>query len=246
MNPPFKILLIGDHCHDIYRYGHVERISPEAPVPILRISHEEIKPGMAGNVKNNLEALGCEVIYLHGETNYKTRLIDIKSRQHVLRLDNDVLSKQICAQHAVANLQAVSAVVISDYCKGTVSYDLVKEIRTQFKGPIFVDTKKRDLAQFEGCYVKVNAQERSYSTSICTNLIITKGDEGAEYNGILYPAEKIEVVDVCGAGDTFISSLTYNYLKTTDIISSIKFAIKASAITVQHHGVYAPTLDEIK
>jgi len=54
----FKILLIGDNCLDVYRYGSVDRISPEAPVPVFKFSHEETKPGMAGNVARNLEALG--------------------------------------------------------------------------------------------------------------------------------------------------------------------------------------------
>ena len=50
----YKILLIGDNCVDVYQYGTVDRISPEAPVPVFKFSHEERKPGMAGNVANNL------------------------------------------------------------------------------------------------------------------------------------------------------------------------------------------------
>ena len=64
----FNILLVGDDCVDVYQYGTVDRISPEAPVPIFKYSHEERKPGMAGNVACNLEALGCRVNYLHGKT----------------------------------------------------------------------------------------------------------------------------------------------------------------------------------
>jgi hypothetical protein len=50
---------------------------------------------MAANVKANLEALGCDVSYMHGETSTKTRLIDIRSKQHIVRIDNDVQSKPI-------------------------------------------------------------------------------------------------------------------------------------------------------
>jgi D-beta-D-heptose 7-phosphate kinase/D-beta-D-heptose 1-phosphate adenosyltransferase len=53
------------------------------------------------------------------------------------------------------------------------------------------------------------------------------------------------VSDVTGAGDTFLSALTYGYLQTKNIQQSIKFAIQASEITVRHFGVYAPTLKEI-
>jgi sugar/nucleoside kinase (ribokinase family) len=51
---------------------------------------------------------------------------------------------------------------------------------------------------------------------------------------------------VCGAGDTFLAALVYQYLNSgKSIESAIEFAIKAAAVTVQHMGVYAPTLEEI-
>ena len=55
-----------------------------------------------------------------------------------------------------------------------------------------------------------------------------------------------DVTDVCGAGDTFLAALAYKFLETTDMREAVKFAIKASSITVQHVGVYAPRLDQIK
>jgi D-beta-D-heptose 7-phosphate kinase/D-beta-D-heptose 1-phosphate adenosyltransferase len=61
---PFKILLIGDSCIDEYQYGTIDRISPEAPVPIFKYIRSEEKPGMVYNVKNNLENLGCQVTLL--------------------------------------------------------------------------------------------------------------------------------------------------------------------------------------
>jgi len=60
-----------------------------------------------------------------------------------------------------------------------------------------------------------------------------------------FPAPAVEVFDVCGAGDTFLSALTYQYLQSQDVRTSIEFAIKASSITVAHNGNYAPTLEEI-
>ena len=51
----FKVLVVGDTCLDIYRYGTVDRLSPEAPVPIFQVSHEEQLHGMAANVRANLE-----------------------------------------------------------------------------------------------------------------------------------------------------------------------------------------------
>lgn len=241
-----KVLLIGDNCTDVYRYGTVDRISPEAPVPIFKFSREESRPGMVGNVKANLEALGIEVSCLTGNSSTKTRLIDTKSRQHILRIDDDVISSSLRFESIASEFFEVDAVVISDYEKGYVNYTLVRDIRDHFAGPIFLDTKKTDLEYFEGCIVKVNAQEREAATSICSDIIVTRGEQGAEYNGIIYPGKSIDVADVCGAGDTFLAALTYQYLKTDDMIEAIKFAVLAGAVTVQHPGVYAPKLEEIK
>ena len=56
-----RILVIGDLILDEYIWGSVNRISPEAPVPILETKSENLTLGGAANVANNLVALGCEV-----------------------------------------------------------------------------------------------------------------------------------------------------------------------------------------
>lgn len=55
------VLVIGDIMADEYLRGQVRRISPESPVMIVEVQKEEIKPGGAANVANNLRALGAEV-----------------------------------------------------------------------------------------------------------------------------------------------------------------------------------------
>ena len=243
----FNILLIGDAGDDIYTYGYVNRISREAPVPIFEPHYTINKDGMAGNVKNNLEALGCTVNFLRGETSKKNRLIDHRTKQQLLRLDYDVESRPIRFETDIPPVY--DAVVISDYNKGTVDYELIEDLIKTQTVPIFVDTKKTDLARLNGCYVKINALEKSLAVSKPESewLIVTHGDNGAEWNGWVYPAEAIgDVTDVCGAGDTFLAALVYKFLETTDMKQAIKFANRASAITVQHIGVYAPRLEEIK
>ena len=56
-----KILVVGDLILDEYIWGGINRISPEAPVPILETRSETLTLGGAANVANNLVALGCEV-----------------------------------------------------------------------------------------------------------------------------------------------------------------------------------------
>ena len=54
-----KVLLVGDFMLDAYIYGDAERISPEAPVPVLKVSRTEYGCGGAGLVAANLCALGA-------------------------------------------------------------------------------------------------------------------------------------------------------------------------------------------
>lgn len=239
----FKILLVGDDCIDVYQFGTVDRISPEAPVPVFECTHKDTKPGMAGNVAKNLEALGCRVTYLHNETSTKTRLIDVRSKQQIVRIDSDSRCTPLTFDTVIP--PGYDAIVVSDYNKGTVTYELLKELREGFAGPIFVDTKKTDLAQLEGCIVKINQLEHSRITSRCTDLIVTQGDKGAVWNDIHFTARRVEVADVCGAGDTFLAALTYKYLLEDNMAPAINFAIRASAVTVQHIGNYAPVIGEI-
>ncbi len=59
-----RVLVIGDAMLDRYVYGAVDRISPEAPVPVLKIENELAVPGGAANVVRNLGALGAAVAFV--------------------------------------------------------------------------------------------------------------------------------------------------------------------------------------
>jgi D-beta-D-heptose 7-phosphate kinase/D-beta-D-heptose 1-phosphate adenosyltransferase len=249
----FNVLLIGDICIDEYHYGRVKRISSEAPVPVFEPHGIVVKDGMAGNVKKNLEALGCNVTLIsstnsEGKISVKKRYIDEKSKQHIIRIDEDRNAIQI-DPGSLGDLTQYDAVVVSDYNKGAVTYELVEALIKTAELPVFIDTKKTDLARFNGCYVKINKLERSQAVSLPDSswLIVTDGGKGAHYQGEIFEPSSIEsVTDVCGAGDTFLSSLVYKFIDTQDVQQAIVFANRAASITVQHVGVYAPTLEEIK
>lgn len=115
-----RVLVIGDIMLDRYLYGKVDRISPEAPVPVVALQKEEEKLGGAANVALNLRALGCEVDLIgsvgrdvsgeklkqllpekgisadflveikHRKTTVKSRVIG--GSQHLLRVDSEDLS----------------------------------------------------------------------------------------------------------------------------------------------------------
>ena len=237
-----KVLLIGDSCTDVYVYGTCERLNPEAPVPILRFNRKEITKGMAWNVRENLMSFGMEVyIATNEETITKTRYIDEKYNQQMLRVDDEPSVKPMDYQLSDGEYDAL---VISDYNKGFLTTEKISEIVDSFDGPVFIDTKKNYLPKLNA-YVKINEHEYNNFKSSIDNLIVTRGGKGCEYKGKLYPAEKVNVFDVVGAGDTFLSALVYFYLKCGTIEEAIPHANKAAAIAVSNFGTYTLTKEDV-
>jgi D-beta-D-heptose 7-phosphate kinase/D-beta-D-heptose 1-phosphate adenosyltransferase len=250
----FKILLIGDSCTDEYVYGTCERLNPEAPVPILKFNRKETTRGMAWNVRENLMSFGLSVYILtNKEQITKTRYIDEKSNQHILRVDYEGECEPMEYQqpfHERSTTDPPSddwydALVISDYDKGFLTSKKIQELVDWFEGPVFIDSKKTKLPK-EKCYLKINESESKLLTGRYKNLIITKGAGGADYNKVNYPGEKTKIVDVVGAGDTFLSALVYFYLICGTIEKAIPYANKAAAIAVQNFGTYVLTENDVK
>ena len=96
-----KALVVGDLMLDQYWTGSTARISPEAPVPVVNIANVSNRLGGAGNVANNLVALGAKVNLLayagHDESaDILFKLLQEKNIQHdILQLDNYITSKKI-------------------------------------------------------------------------------------------------------------------------------------------------------
>ena len=93
-----KILVIGDIMLDIYQYGKCNRISPEAPVPVIEFYSDEKMLGGAGNVLKNLVSFGanCEIISVVGDdtSGYTIleKLKELNIKNHALVIDN----KRMC------------------------------------------------------------------------------------------------------------------------------------------------------
>ncbi|SEA65105.1 D-alpha,beta-D-heptose 7-phosphate 1-kinase [Desulfuromusa kysingii] len=80
-----KFLVIGDLLLDKYLFGDSQRISPEAPIPVVDILREEVRLGGAGNVANNLAVLGCgvEVVSVVGTDPEGMQLKGLLQRQGI-------------------------------------------------------------------------------------------------------------------------------------------------------------------
>ncbi|MEQ8355619.1 MAG: D-glycero-beta-D-manno-heptose 1-phosphate adenylyltransferase [Kiloniellaceae bacterium] len=195
-----RVLVLGDIMLDRFIYGSVERISPEAPIPVLRIGQETAMLGGAGNVLRNLAALGArpqgiavvgddaagaeveglarrfleavggaiDLIHMPGcRTTIKDRFIS--AGQQLLRVDRDPQAgpnfetEERIKGAAVAALENVSAVILSDYGKGLLSDGLVAavvEAAARRGCPVVVDPKGRDFARYRGAsWVTPNRRE---------------------------------------------------------------------------------------
>ena len=244
-----KVLLIGELCRDKTYYCNVSRISPEAPVPVADLVWHSTADGMAGNVNANLKAFGIDTTFIHQsplQQLNKTRYVDQKSGQHLLRADSTHPNITPLDVASVENINDYNAIVVSDYNKGFVTYKAVQQLRKLFNGPILIDSKKDDLGQFEGCIVKINEDEYNKAKSLPRSVIVTLGSRGAMYNDHVYESPSVEMFDVCGAGDTFLSGLTYKILQGEQIGPCIEYANKCAGIAVQHRGTYALTKQDIE
>jgi D-glycero-beta-D-manno-heptose-7-phosphate kinase len=237
-----KFLVIGDVCRDVYIYGSTARKNPEAAAPLLNNTITETRNGMAVNVANNLAAFGAEVHTLLPPPPWseKERYIDERYGTQLLRVDYDRPSDPL---GELPDLSAYDAVVVSDYDKGFVSHDILQKLDGRI--PLFVDTKKRELGLLTEAWVKVNEREHELILTPPKRLIATLGNRGSMYEGQHAPAVPVDVVDPCGAGDTYLAAFAWFMMQTSDVLASMTFANAAAAVTCQHRGTYAPRLEEI-
>tara|TARA_Y100000593_G_scaffold29887_1_gene59229 strand:- start:2701 stop:3432 length:732 start_codon:yes stop_codon:yes gene_type:complete len=239
-----KVLVIGDSCKDIFVYGKVDRISPEAPVPIFKPLRQTENDGMAMNVKSNLEALGIDVdITTNPNDIKKIRYVDDKSNQMVLRVDEHDYCERVDRYFLDFEEDYYDAIIISDYCKGFLDEEDI-EYLCNYKN-VFIDTKKQLGGWIKNAdFIKINDLEHKKNFEVIPNypeledkLIITQGKNGCLYKGKVFPTEEVPVKDVSGAGDTFLAGLVCEYLKSKDINKAIEFAQECTTIVVQKHGV---------
>lgn len=240
-----KILVVGEYGIDKFVYGRIERLNPEAPTPVLVPTHEKENFGMAGNVFKNLESTGeFEVEFLGNPVPaIKTRFVEEKSNYILLRTDeNDDVER---LEHIpYTYIASFDAVIISDYNKGFLTPGDIRAIASAAKLS-FLDTKKPlDTWAIGIDWIKINDKEfknpkhnPTVMDSLYESLIVTAGGQGAIYKGKTYPTQSTNVIDVVGAGDTFMSAFVYYKLKGKSTDQCIEFANRCSYGAVIRRGV---------
>lgn len=248
-----KILIIGELCTDVYVYGDVNRLSPEAPIPVINPIRYVKNSGMAGNVYQNVLSLVKNSEALHwsqSESITKTRYVHEKSNQMLLRVDEGE-SKPVdpltfLSPDMLQTIRESDLIIISDYNKGYLTEEMIIRISKEAKLSLLDTKKKLNPNTIDNItFVKLNEIESKHNQELVEKypekFILTLGSKGAKYKDKIYPSNKPqETIDVSGAGDSFIASFSLMYLKTLDIDQSIEFANDVCSDVVNKRGVSLP------
>ena len=237
-----KILIIGDSCKDKFIYGKCERICPEAPVPVFNPVKEVTSGGMSKNVFSNLKSLAPDWdinLVTNEDSISKTRLVDIKTNQMLLRVDENDSCPRITNINDLGNYDAV---IISDYNKGFLHKLDIEFLLNKY--PLtFIDSKKLFGDYIKNAsFIKINQTEYEKNANNLVDykgqLIVTLGEKGVKWgNLLLSPSRQAEVSDLSGAGDTFLAGFVYHYLSHRNTSKAIEFAQNCSLEVVEKKGV---------
>jgi len=241
-----NILVIGESCKDKFIYGRSTRLSPEEPVPLFQPTEEVENDGMAMNVVGNLRALGNKIgLISNNEEITKTRYVDETFNHLIMRVDENDECERV-PKETISDIipDNIDAVIISDYNKGFLTEEDIETI-SKLDTVVVLDTKKK-LGEWckDLTFIKLNRKEYERNKYfiqqnkwIHDKMIITLDKDGCRYKNQVIPTEKVEIMDISGAGDTFISAFTTMYLKTKDVVKSIKFGNECASEVVQKKGV---------
>jgi len=243
-----KIVIIGETCIDKFIYCDINRLSPEAPVPILQPINTEVNAGMSGNTVANIKALEPTSKVLHFSNLSqvtKTRYVEKKTNHMFLRVDegDDKIENFKWSEDYKYFIKDADLVIVSDYNKGYLSNHDLKLISSFSKLSILDSKRKLDSHIIDSfTFVKLNEEEYLNNKELdASKIIVTLGSKGCMYNGKTYPSPKPqETIDVSGAGDTFTAAFALSYTTAKSVPNAIKFANKISAEVVSKRGVQTP------
>jgi D-glycero-beta-D-manno-heptose-7-phosphate kinase len=270
---PKNILVCGDAMQDEYWFGEIKRISPEAPVPIVRMSPEiEVRTGAAANVAANCEAMGAPCDRLFSSTSERIRKIRVIAKgHHVARIDFDIPQEPVTRRVFEAMLPEAKVVVFSDYGKGALANvaELIEVARSKAEVPILVDPKGADFERYRGAtLIKPNRDELREMVGGWSDrqtlerkaeelrqrvgasyLLVTLSEDGmllcAQGAAAHIPSVAKEVFDITGAGDTVIAALAVGLYRSMDLYEACELANRAASIAVSRVGTAVVTKEEL-
>lgn len=207
-------------------------------------------------------------------TTVKTRFV--AGGHHMLRMDNEnkaplsLESVKTVSEDLSRHWRYFDGVIVSDYCKGLVSKELLEEIRLiQEREPktLIGDTHSKHLMDFRG-FTCLTPNKKEFSqlfpgvvvyenSSIQTvleqyridHLLVTLSEDGMllcmKEQSTIIPAQHTNVVDITGCGDTVIATYTLALTSGYSCIDAAYLANKAAGIVAKKYGTATVTLKEL-
>jgi len=198
------------------------------------------------------------------KTTVKKRIL-CKGRQ-VIRVDSEYLTLPI---NPLLD-DPVDVIVISDYAKGTIGDDTIKILKENYDVPIIVNGKPKNIRYYMGADIVVLNKKEADEVLVYLRstynpepsyidiagyfnilyVVITKGEEGIEVydsKDLRYKvlANKVEVKDITGAGDTVTAALTLEIVNSGNIAKAIMLANLAGGIKVSKDKTAEVSLKEL-
>jgi D-beta-D-heptose 7-phosphate kinase/D-beta-D-heptose 1-phosphate adenosyltransferase len=275
---------VVEHDHDEYRIGGAGNVAANvcalgAGVQLVGVVGQDRAADLLRQELSR-RSIGCDRLVADAArpTTTKQRIVTTRNQQ-VARVDYEddteatgALEQQIIEQ-ALAQLDHVSVVIVSDYLKGVVTRGLVAALVERARGrrvPVLVDPKIPHLAYYAGAtLVTPNHHEAEMATHLrirtdddarraghvfverakCQGVLITRGEHGMSLvdpsGEAHYPAVAREVADVTGAGDTVIATLALGLAAGASLAEAAQLANQAAGIVVRRFGPATVTPEEL-
>ncbi|MDE2276078.1 MAG: D-glycero-beta-D-manno-heptose-7-phosphate kinase [Burkholderiales bacterium] len=193
-----RVLVVGDAMLDRYWFGAVDRISPEAPVPVVRVTREEERLGGAANVAMNVKALGtrCTLLTVLGDDDAGQRLHVLLQQQGVdTVIGRDVQLRTVVKLRVIGRSQQLLRIdfenqpdhevlnlMLADYARVLPEHDLVL-MSDYGKGGLAHVARMIELARAAGKPVLVDPKGSDYSRYAGASAITPNRSELAQVVG---------------------------------------------------------------
>lgn len=254
-----RVLVIGDAILDQYHFGRVDRLSPEAPVPIFIEEITEVRRGGADNVAHQLEALGCRV-----HTAFADR-ISVKHRyfaghHQIFRRDDDHFASEYDIQGACERIAFCindnDVVVLSDYNKGLLTHNLCQDV-IRIGRPVVVDPKGRDWSKYHGASVicpnslELAMVDNTGAIFDTTRIVEKQGPLGLKIHSSrgthtdCIAATAKQVFDVTGAGDVVTALIAVGLGAGASLHDAAVIANHAAGVVVGKLGTAVCSKQEL-
>lgn len=263
-----RIAIIGDLIVDHTVFVEPSKIAQEAPIIAYRVLGEEFRNGGAGAVCDMAQALGVDarMIILKSATNIpvsrKTRLVCHGSRNPTIVARFDADARFEWGEGVIESVIEKTvefdptAIVISDYGKGTVTPGLVRQLRTATSAAILVDPYTVDWENYDGGHIiapsRVAAEQFLADEDLRGfDAVIPKLDrDGCRLYGagpvVSFGTQARSVADVTGAGDQFLATLAAHIGIGISLQRAVWIANLAAGMQVERAGIKPVKADELK